>query len=92
MNILAVLGHVDHGKTTFVKNLCNVNIQERGEITTFVSTYTFDEHVLIDNPGHENWRALQEYIVTSSDLVILIVDGKQGIQENTSVTIDLINY
>ena len=66
MNILAVLGHVDHGKTTFVKNLCNVNIQERGEITTFVSTYMFDEHVFIDNPGHENWRALQEYIVKES--------------------------
>ena len=59
--IVAIMGHVDHGKTTLLDTICQTNVQEkeRGGITQkiTVSQIIFEKKkiIFLDTPGHEDF-------------------------------------
>lgn len=75
IDVISIVGEVDSGKTTLTKYLTNTKIEEYKDITQFISSYSINENtILIDNPGHEECRALQQYIIDKSDLIVYIID------------------
>lgn len=60
--VVAIMGHVDHGKTTLLdafRHSCRAQ-EEYGEITQSISAFTIDTDLknqitFIDTPGHEDF-------------------------------------
>lgn len=90
---LAVVGHVDHGKTALVRALTGVNTdrlkeeQERG--LSIVLGFSYMEHSgggiidFIDAPGHENFLRTMISGVTGVDAALLVVAANEGVMAQT---------
>jgi len=59
--IVAVLGHVDHGKTTLLDTIRKSNIVagEHGGITQHIGAYQSHNITFIDTPGHEAFAKMR---------------------------------
>jgi translation initiation factor IF-2 len=103
--IVAVLGHVDHGKTTLLDTIRKSNIvdAEYGGITQSIGAYQVevkssgkekkdDSHLItfIDTPGHEAFKAMRSRGATVADLVLLVVASDDSVMPQTVESISMI--
>lgn len=97
--IVAILGHVDHGKTTILDYIRKSNVQscEAGGITQKISVFTISPNsdtskkiTFIDTPGHEAFDLMRLRGGTIADIVILVVAGNDGVKPQTIESIEII--
>ena len=97
--VVAVMGHVDHGKTSILDAIRNTNVtsREHGGITQSIGAYQVsvkvngDSRVItfLDTPGHEAFTAMRMRGAQSTDIAVLVVAADDGIKPQT---IEAINH
>ncbi len=92
--VVAVMGHIDHGKSTLLDYIRKSNIvdKEVGGITQNISAYEVvhkDEKgadrkiTFLDTPGHEAFSKMRERGANIADIAILIVSAEDGVKPQT---------
>ncbi|MBA3757933.1 translation initiation factor IF-2 [Candidatus Saccharibacteria bacterium] len=91
--VVAMMGHVDHGKTSLMDAIREAEVvkSEAGGITQHLSAYQVERKgrviTLLDTPGHEAFASLREHGARLTDLVILVVAADDGVKPQTKEAI-----
>ena len=98
--IVAVVGHIDHGKSTLLDYIRNTNVVEgeAGGITQHLSAYqavhenAAGKHAItfLDTPGHAAFVGMRSRGLEVADVAILVVSSEEGIKPQTVEALDLI--
>lgn len=95
--VITVMGHVDHGKTTFLDYLKKTQVAEaeEGGITQRIGGFMMEiagqPVSFIDTPGHAIFSNMRKTGAMVTDIAILIVSAVEGIQQQTKEIIELIH-
>ncbi len=101
--IVAVIGHVDHGKTTLLDKIRKTVIAEKeaGGITQKIGAYEIEVEkkdkklhgkqkiTFLDTPGHEAFSEMRKRGIKVADIAVLVVAADDGVQMQT---IEAINF
>lgn len=99
--IIGTAGHIDHGKTTLIKALSGIETdttaeeKERGMSINLGFAY-FDlpsgkRCGVVDVPGHEKFIKNMLAGVSGINLVLLLIDSREGIMPQTKEHIDILS-
>ncbi len=94
--IIAVMGHVDHGKTTLLDYIRKTNLasHEAGGITQAIGAYEIDHGgkriTFIDTPGHEAFANMRTHGANIADLAILVVAADDGVKPQTKEALETV--
>lgn len=91
--IIAIMGHIDHGKSTLLDYIRKTNVVdgEAGGITQHLSAYEItvpyqgSERALtfLDTPGHAAFTGMRERGALAADIAVLVVSAEDGVKAQT---------
>lgn len=98
--VIAVLGHVDHGKTTLLDAIRKTSIAARevGGITQKIGASSVElmhegkkrNITFIDTPGHEAFSQMRGRGAKVADLALLVIAATEGLKPQTKESIDIL--
>ena len=94
--VVAVVGHVDHGKTALLDYVRKTNVvaKEAGGITQSIGAYEVKHSgkkiTFIDTPGHEAFTHMRSHGASAADIAILVIAADEGIKQQTKEALEIL--
>lgn len=103
--VVAILGHVDHGKTSLLDKIRNTNLtsREAGGITQTIGAWQIEishkgnvrddfasKITFIDTPGHAAFEGMRARGAKIADLAVLVVAADDGVMPQTKQSLEFL--